>query len=79
MHSAMQGEAGRGAAECIGHGNIPYLLLIQYPMCPVLQNCCLVRPFCREKLDKERLKALGMGAFASYGVISNLNYGTALT
>lgn len=33
----------------------------------------------REKLDKERLKALGMGAFASYGVISNLNYGTALT
>jgi hypothetical protein len=29
-------------------------------------------------LDKERLKALGMGAFASYGVISNLNYGTAL-
>jgi hypothetical protein len=33
----------------------------------------------REKLDKERLKALGMGAFASYGVISNVNYGTALT
>lgn len=32
-----------------------------------------------EKLDKERLKALGMGAFASYGVISNVNYGTALT
>jgi len=30
------------------------------------------------KLDKERLKALGMGAFASYGVISNLNYGTCL-
>lgn len=29
-------------------------------------------------LDKERLKALGMGAFASYGFISNLNYGTAL-
>jgi hypothetical protein len=25
-------------------------------------------------LDKERLKALGMGAFASYGFISNLNY-----
>lgn len=35
--------------------------------------------FVGEKLDKERLKALGMGAFASYGVISNLNYGTALT
>lgn len=29
-------------------------------------------------LDKDRLKALGMGAFASYGFISNLNYGTAL-
>eukprot|EP00878_Enallax_costatus_P004200 GHUV01004430.1.p1 GENE.GHUV01004430.1~~GHUV01004430.1.p1 ORF type:complete len:219 (+),score=52.32 GHUV01004430.1:219-875(+) len=29
-------------------------------------------------LDKERLKALGMGAFASYGFISNLNYGTCL-
>jgi hypothetical protein len=39
----------------------------------------LAVPLYREKLDKERLKALGMGAFASYGVISNLNYGTALT
>jgi hypothetical protein len=39
----------------------------------------LICTLCREKLDKERLKALGMGAFASYGVISNLNYGTALT
>eukprot|EP00879_Flechtneria_rotunda_P014467 GHRR01015117.1.p1 GENE.GHRR01015117.1~~GHRR01015117.1.p1 ORF type:complete len:235 (+),score=74.77 GHRR01015117.1:484-1188(+) len=34
--------------------------------------------FVGDKLDKERLKALGMGAFASYGFISNLNYGTAL-
>ena len=30
------------------------------------------------KMDKQRLAALGMGAFASYGVISNVNYGTAL-
>ncbi|GBF94267.1 hypothetical protein Rsub_06537 [Raphidocelis subcapitata] len=37
------------------------------------------RFFVGDGLDKERLKALGMGAFASYGFISNLNYGTALT
>ncbi|KAF6266308.1 hypothetical protein COO60DRAFT_1291752 [Scenedesmus sp. NREL 46B-D3] len=34
--------------------------------------------FVGDGLDKERIKALGMGAFASYGFISNLNYGTAL-
>ncbi|KAI8475692.1 MAG: hypothetical protein J3K34DRAFT_517126 [Monoraphidium minutum] len=36
------------------------------------------RFFIGDGLDKERIKALGMGAFASYGFISNLNYGTAL-
>ena len=36
------------------------------------------RAFLGDGLDRERLKALGMGAFASYGFVSNLNYGTAL-
>jgi hypothetical protein len=35
--------------------------------------------FIGDKLDKERLAALGMGAFASYGTISNLTYGICMT
>jgi hypothetical protein len=30
-------------------------------------------------MDKERLASLGMGAFASYGAISNITYCTCLT
>ena len=34
--------------------------------------------FVGDKLDKERLASLGMGAVASYGVISNVTYGTCV-
>lgn len=50
--------------------------------CPQHAPPPLPAPACHptpgDKLDKERIKALGMGAFASYGFISNLNYGSAL-
>ncbi|KAK9916626.1 hypothetical protein WJX75_005064 [Coccomyxa subellipsoidea] len=36
------------------------------------------RFFLGDKLDKERIKALGLGAVASYGFVSNLTYGTGL-
>ncbi|KAL6754356.1 hypothetical protein V8C86DRAFT_2704266 [Haematococcus lacustris] len=35
--------------------------------------------FAGSQMDKAKLASLGMGAFASYGVISNLTYGTCLT
>ncbi|GLC56408.1 hypothetical protein PLESTB_001101600 [Pleodorina starrii] len=36
------------------------------------------RFFLGDKLDKEKLAQLGMGAFASYGFISNVTYGICL-
>ncbi|KAG2491733.1 hypothetical protein HYH03_009896 [Edaphochlamys debaryana] len=36
------------------------------------------RFFLGDKLDKEKLAQLGMGAFASYGFISNVTYGVCL-
>ncbi len=33
------------------------------------------RFFFGDKLDKERMKQLGMGAVASYGFVSNVTYG----
>lgn len=35
----------------------------------------LKRFFGGDKLDRERLKALGVGAVLSYGVVSNVTYG----
>ncbi|KAG2500765.1 hypothetical protein HYH03_001527 [Edaphochlamys debaryana] len=37
------------------------------------------RFFTGDKLDKERLAALGFGAFSAYGVISNINAGILIT
>lgn len=36
------------------------------------------RLFVGEKLDRKRLAALGLGAVASYGFVSNLTYGTGM-
>ena len=37
------------------------------------------RFFTGDKLDMQRLKALGLGAVASYGCVSNVTYGTGLS
>lgn len=49
----------------------------QQPSKSILQR--VKRFFVGDKMDMQRLKALGLGAVASYGCVSNLTYGTGLS
>ena len=49
----------------------------QQPSKSILQR--VKRFFVGDKMDMQRLKALGLGAVASYGCVSNVTYGTGLS
>ncbi|KAK9841801.1 hypothetical protein WJX81_004041 [Elliptochloris bilobata] len=52
--------------------------VLQAPAEPVGLGGRMKRFFLGDKLDKERLAALGLGAVASYGTVSNITYGGGL-